>query len=660
MARFQPPLQVYVHWRAAFRGGADVFHHLFRVLNRDLEEPESRGMGVPVFGRANLLPGVFAGCATPVAKRRARILLIDGSAADDDAWVAALRDLLDRSTADLLLPVLVQRAPLREIDPRLAMLHVIDLSAATTLSTALERRVVHELARHLLARPRGTHAPSTPAPVRLFLSHAKRDGLGIAHALKNEIETHSSADTFFDAHDITPGAQFPLEIFKSVEHCALIVAQTDAYASREWCRREVIEAKRLSRPVVVLNAIRIGEERGFPYLGNVPTIRWDTSQPDAVNAARALDLALRETLRTAYFHEFWGALSPLLVTTPDPLTLARPPELLLPTASARAGRVVVYPDPPLGDEELQVLATHRSEIRPMTPLTTMWEAFGLEARPLEGKTVSLSLSMPSVDELARLGLDGQHVEDVAIECARYLLASGARLAYGGDLRPGGFTEKLVTLVHRHNRAGGDPFHRLENFLAWHLHTGTSAAADVMSCRERRVDLPADVPADQRRADSVIAKARGLTAMREAILLTSSAHVVLGGATSQYEGRVPGVLEEMWLALVRGLPLFLVGGFGGMAGAAADVIVRGAAASHALGPGKGDRVELDAAYAGKRAEEGTDAAVLLATFSASLAKFNNGLSDDENRALLVSMDVQEILMLIMTGLARVGTGKKGAP
>jgi hypothetical protein len=295
----------------------------------------------------------------------------------------------------------------------------------------------------------------------------------------------------------------------------------------------------------------------------------------------------------------------------------------------------------------------------MTPLTTMWQAFGVETRPLEGTTVSLSLSLPPADELLRKGLDEQHVDDIAIECARYLLASGARLAYGGDLRRGGFTEKLVTLVHRHNRASGDPFHRLENYLAWHLHTGTPATADVISCRERRVDLPADVLPAQQRPDSVIAKARGLTAMREALLLASSAHVVLGGTTSQYDGRVPGVLEEMWLVLQRGLPLYVIGGFGGMAGAAVDVMVGGAAASHALGPGRGDRRELDAAYVGRRAEDGTDAPALLSTFAGGLAKLNNGLSEDENRALFFSTDAQDILVLVMTGLARMATAK-GTP
>ncbi|NVL83801.1 TIR domain-containing protein, partial [Escherichia coli] len=81
---------------------------------------------------------------------------------------------------------------------------------------------------------------------------------------------HTELQTFFDANDIAPGHKFALEIFNSIEHSALVVVRTDAYASREWCRREVIEAKRRARPIVVIDALTKAEERGFPYLGNVP------------------------------------------------------------------------------------------------------------------------------------------------------------------------------------------------------------------------------------------------------------------------------------------------------------------------------------------------------------------------------------------------------
>jgi hypothetical protein len=57
-----------------------------------------------------------------------------------------------------------------------------------------------------------------------------------------------------------------------------------------------------------------------------------------------------------------------------------------------------------------------------------------------------------------------HLEDAMVECARHLLAQGASLAYGGDLRPGGFTTTLFELVRSHNRVGSKE--RIRNFLAW--------------------------------------------------------------------------------------------------------------------------------------------------------------------------------------------------
>jgi hypothetical protein len=53
----------------------------------------------------------------------------------------------------------------------------------------------------------------------------------------------------------------------------MVAIHTDSYSSREWCRREIIEAKRWNVPLVVANGISNLDERGFPYMGNVPVVR---------------------------------------------------------------------------------------------------------------------------------------------------------------------------------------------------------------------------------------------------------------------------------------------------------------------------------------------------------------------------------------------------
>jgi hypothetical protein len=68
---------------------------------------------------------------------------------------------------------------------------------------------------------------------------------------------------------------------------------------------------------------------------------------------------------------------------------------------------------------------------------------------LEGRRIAISISDTS--DMGVRGLGKEHLEDAMAEIARHLLAWGAQLAYGGDLRPGGFTELLFELVNRYRR-----------------------------------------------------------------------------------------------------------------------------------------------------------------------------------------------------------------
>ncbi|WP_204306774.1 toll/interleukin-1 receptor domain-containing protein, partial [Klebsiella pneumoniae] len=72
--------------------------------------------------------------------------------------------------------------------------------------------------------------------------------------------------TFFDVHDIPTGVRFDRAILLQVRVSAVVAVHTDSYSSREWCRREIIEAKRWNVPLVVANCIADADERGFPYM----------------------------------------------------------------------------------------------------------------------------------------------------------------------------------------------------------------------------------------------------------------------------------------------------------------------------------------------------------------------------------------------------------
>src|SRR5258705_13102672 len=75
-----------------------------------------------------------------------------------------------------------------------------------------------------------------------------------------------------------------------------------------------------------------------------------------------------------------------------------------------------------------------------------------------------------------LGLSDEHLRDAMAEIARHLLALGARLVYGGDLREHGFSELLFELVARHRRDADDGDDRtcVVNYLAWPVHIRMTA------------------------------------------------------------------------------------------------------------------------------------------------------------------------------------------
>jgi len=54
-------------------------------------------------------------------------------------------------------------------------------------------------------------------------------------------------------------------------------------------------------------------------------------------------------------------------------------------------------------------------------------------------------------------------------------------------------------------------------------------------------------------------------MRENSISSSAARICVGGKLFGYKGKMPGVLEEIVLALNAQMPIFLLGAFGGVVG-----------------------------------------------------------------------------------------------
>jgi SLOG cluster2 len=155
-------------------------------------------------------------------------------------------------------------------------------------------------------------------------------------------------------------------------------------------------------------------------------------------------------------------------------------------------------------------------------------------------TVAISVSNPGEEELVARGLMDEHIRHAFVETARQVLAAGGALAYGGDLRRGGFTETLRALLRTYSDAARPAVERVRQYMArpvW-SQMSESEQADISNYFTIvKVEGAGDV------AEGQLGRARDFTAMRARMTAETDARIVIGGRPTASEGRWPGVVEE---------------------------------------------------------------------------------------------------------------------
>lgn len=386
--RFKTPLSVYVLWHPEFLEGIQVANEIFTILCRDVENPLSKSLGIPVYFRC--VPALKKSTPLPIefneSENTAILALIDDNLLIDEdykGYTVDIHKLCSKSgNAARFYPVSFSENAYK-IDKEIGSknfirCHLIKSDTAKSTLVAqiahLKTNLLHELCRFLLNLKPSTEEPSTflpiaPPPIKLFISHSKHDdSLLEATKFRDYINANTQLKTFFDTNDIGYGYNFENEIKNAIGESALIVFQSDSYSSREWCRIEVITAKTYSCPVVVVNAIQKGEKRAFPYMGNSPSIRWENNYQDVI------DLTLEQVLFNVFSGKMLHNQAKLYGLDVD-FTLSNHPELFsminLKKKLKDKGQnfsVVLYPDPPIGNEENKLLNEMDSSLFFITPV----------------------------------------------------------------------------------------------------------------------------------------------------------------------------------------------------------------------------------------------------------------------------------------------------
>jgi hypothetical protein len=682
MTPYRPLLKLFIVWHpSADEVCRPLAMALYQSFNRDPDRPMARGIGIPTYFRCVNQPekDTPLDIALDAAEHTVILVLVEAHLVIAKSWgntLAADCQACQLSGGrHLFLPVALSQSAFN-LHPEIADSNFIRLydKPAEDVRSQLLHFATHALAR-LLENSQNSMAQSkvlSPLPIKLFISHTKReaDALVLAKAIKAALENTQLA-RFFDSVDIASGADFAKVIEANIEDAGLLVIHSDRYSESPWCRKEVLLAKRMDRPIIVVDVLKDREDRSFPYLTNVPVIRFDSTLDAPVAAGKLqaiIDFALREVLRFIYQQRHLKHLQTQNHLPPEAVLLSRPPEQR--DLKQHGGQsLIVYPDPPLGYEEVSELEGYGIALR--TPAT-------LQDRPWQGLAIGISISDADPGELRALGLSDLHLQDAMLEIARYCLAQGATLVYGGDLRPGGFTENLLELVRYHNDALQKQFTPVANYLAWPLTINLDAEWQAQNADALQIE-PIDAPDDLKQSgllpdlhpgDDISTLpgyvwARCLTAMREVQVQHIQARIMLGGRTLGYKGKYPGLVEEALITLQARKPLFLLGGFGG----AARVIIQAlqgenpnalTEAYQSQNPGYSSLIAEFNQHGQTQTPpiQPIDYAAVCKTFAEiGINGLNNGLSVEDNQRLFETQNQEEAISLILAGLTRIRNQEK---
>ena len=380
----KPFLVVYIVWHPGFDYGATIAQELRNHFCRKLTENIAGGIGLSVIYRSTTLPDSASPrqISLDEAETTAIIVLADLTLATDNAWTEYIRELIGQTQVVGLgaqvftvsmEPGVVDKLELDgqiiRWDLRTEILYKRLQWLIGKLSYQFCRMLRHYL-EHLRRPTEEEEALGAYLEkVQIFLSHSKKDDNGalIASAVRDRLHNSYSLSSFFDVYDIPPGLRFNKVILLQVRVSAMIVFHTDSYSAREWCRREIIEAKRNNVPLVVANCLDKLDERCFPYMGNVPVIRLDSCEIDRIDfmIIHLLDEVLKDFL--------WRCRIEVARPMADHAVvfMSRSPELIsLANLSAEIDEpVIVYPDPPLSAEECDLFAN----IAPRVQLCSLTE-----------------------------------------------------------------------------------------------------------------------------------------------------------------------------------------------------------------------------------------------------------------------------------------------
>ncbi|UWY26991.1 hypothetical protein N4T20_14810 [Flavobacterium sp. TR2] len=286
-----------------------------------------------------------------------------------------------------------------------------------------------------------------------------------------------------------------------------------------------------------------------------------------------------------------------------------------------------------------------------------------KSKILNNKKIAISVSVN--EDLEKIGFSEQHLNDISIEIARYIIANDGIALYGGDLRENGFTHYFSELSNQYKKANDKDFKFVNYFVFPNTKRLTRDVRIDFHSKQieiKEISAPKTISIDQQKEYNPFTSKEDrysfcecFKEMRIQMAKDCSARILVGGKTTNYLGYVPGVIEEALYTLKESKPLFLVGGFGGaterLIRLIKDEVVEELTNDFQYNT---DFLKEFKSYANSKCDY-TDLVILkneLSKFDVKKISELNGLSIEENEVLFSSKNIHQILYLLMKGLKKL--------
>lgn len=609
----QTPLSVYLLIDKNNRLASEIFNRFYTLLCRDVEKPLSDGLDIPVYLISNDENGEIKSIDFQQSEKNAIFFFADMAVyLGDTKWrdyILRLNEQIESGTPAVLYSVkqFEYATDLGFINKDQMILPPND--DIITGWDEVSSRIYDCLIRYMKDMPQDK--------LKLFISHAKRDGLVVAENLRNSLRSKTKLDSFFDKNDIIEGVDFEKQIKENVKSSLLMVLDSDAYGTRQWCQKEILCAKKYGVPIVVVDMHSDVITRTFPYMGNVPSIRLNDDN---------LDTAINLLLRTGLRYEFQKNYLTKIVkegNNDDFDILSYQPELL--DMHMLEKNNVLYPEPPVSEEERRILNSTKKNF--ITPLEK-------EGLLLDGEFISISVSNTNENRPDEIML-----RDMVVEISRYILNAGGKILYGGSGSRDGYVNLFSQISEKYGKIKAESEGKdvpedeayIYNYYAWpymnvlsdderaylkHCHLCAKQIYPNGISEEQKKLIPSTQ--DEEGKKQIISS---LSHMRDVRSSEAMAFIFVGGKTKGSLTPSPGILEEYIKARATKKPIFLLGGFGGEAALISKSVI-------------------------------SRETIIESIQDDTYESLNNELSEEDNIRLLSSTNVLEVIGLIIKGLKTI--------